>query len=297
MDNAEVLLDWFQQSGIQVPLHTYIGPLPHSKASITRWKSDDPDTQILSASPLMNDYRIVFMMKPLEAQVWNEGSPIWGGVIAAERFRICPPGVGSQWCRLSGCDIVNLFLPVALIDHLNSQRQTSVPLNLCSTLYISDQYVMESIRRILDAKAMAGSLYQQFCDASIVALAAYLLEHYSKPNSAQEYSSLNGTRLRKVLSYMAEHLADEVSISFLANMSGMSRSHFSREFHRALGLPPHRYLLNLRLEKARLALQSESDSVVQIAYACGFHDASHLSHAFTKYYGASPLTYRRQYLN
>ena len=295
MESTEILRDWFQRSGVQTPLNTCIGPLPSSGASIVRWKSESADAQILTARPLLSDYRIAVMMEPLDARIWNDDRAVWGGVIAAERFRICPPGVASQSIHMSGCDIVNLFLPVEFIEYLNDQRQTSIPLNLCSTSYISDHYVMDSIHQMLNAEVMAGSLYQQYCDALMVVLASYLLEHYSAREASHTGGSLIGARLRKVLSYLAENLTDEVNIPFLAAMCSMSRSHFSREFHRALGIPPHRYLLNLRLEKARDALLTEAGSVVDIAYACGFHDSSHLSHAFTKHFGVSPVTYRQRH--
>lgn len=295
MENTEVLRDWFQRSGVHVPLNTCIGPLPNSGASIVRWKSEAPDAQVLTARPLMSDYRIAVMMEPLDACIWNDERPVWGGLIAADRFRICPPGVASQSIHMSGCDIVNLFLPVEFVEHLNDQRQTSVPLKLGSTSYISDHYVMNSIHHMLDAKVMAGPLYQQYCDALMVVLVCYLLEHYSARDVSYVGGSLIGTRLRKVLHYLEGNLAEEINISFLAAMCGQSRSHFSREFHRALGLPPHRYLLNLRLEKARNALLEEKASVVDIAYAYGFHDSSHLSHAFTKLYGVSPVAYRQRY--
>lgn len=294
IDTTQILRDWFHRSGVQTPLRTCIGPLPGSKASIVRWDSEQPDAAIQTVSPHLNDYRIAVMLEPVEARIWDGGQPVWGGVIAAERFRICPPSAASQWSRLSGCDIVNLFLPVALIDQLSAQRDTPVPLALGGSSFSADRHVMELVRHMLNAEAMAGPLQQQYCDALVMALVAYLLEHYSKPEGAQERSSLCGSRLRKVLGYMAEHLTEDVSIPFLAELCGMSSSHFSREFHRALGLPPHRHMLKLRLERARAALLADDVRVVDIAYACGFHDASHFSRSFTQHYGVPPATYRRQ---
>lgn len=294
METTEALKDWFQRSGVHAPLHTCIGPLPGSGAAIVRWSSEQPDAAIQPVCAHSDSYRIAVMLEPVDARIWHGGNPVWGGVIAANRFRICPPSPASQWSRLSGCDIVNLFIPTALIDRLGAQRQTPVPMALGASSFTADRLVLELVQRMLGAEALAGPLAPQFCDSLVVALASYLLEHYSKPATHQEQSSLGGTRLRKVLAHMAANVADDISNLTLADVCGMSEAHFSREFHRAVGLPPHRYMMKLRLEQARAALLADKARIVDIAYACGFHDASHFSRAFSQHYGMPPASFRRQ---
>jgi AraC family transcriptional regulator len=297
IDTPEILKEWFHRSGVHDPLHTCIGPLPNSKASIVRWSSDHPDTMIQTVSPHLNDYRIAVMMEPVDARIWQQGRPVWGGVIAAERFRICPPGGANQWSRLSSCDIVNLFVPASLVDSLSDLRQmgqTSVPLTLGASQFTSDRYVMETVRRLLSADVMAGPLQAQFCDGLMVALLSYLLEHYSRPQEAPQASTLGGARLRRVLGYMEQNLPDAITNQQLAELCAMSPSHFSREFHLALGMPPHRYLMKMRLEKARDLVTAGRHAMADIADACGFHDASHFTRTFTRHFGAPPARFRRE---
>jgi AraC family transcriptional regulator len=293
IDNTDILRDWFLRSGVRTPLRTCIGPLPGSRASLVRWSAEQPDSAIQTVSAHLHHYRVAVMLEPVEARIWSGKQPVWGGVIGAERFRICPPGAASQWSRLSSCDIVNLFLPVALIDSLSAQRQAAPPATLAASQFSADRQVMQLIRHMLDAERMAGPLQQQFCDALVLALSAYLLEHYSTPAASQAPSTLGGARLRKVVHHMQAHLADDnVSNASLAALCGMSEAHFSREFHRALGMPPHRYMLRLRLEAARTALLEGKARVIDIAHACGFHDASHFSRSFSQYHGVAPAAFR-----
>jgi AraC-like DNA-binding protein len=294
IDTPEVLKAWFQRSGVHDPLRTCIGPLPNSRASIVRWASDHPDTMIQTVSPHLNDYRIAVMLEPVDARIWQQGRPVWGGVIAAERFRICPPGAGNQWSRLSGCDIVNLFVPQSLVDSLAALRDTAAPLALGASHFMSDRYVMETVRHLLNAESMAGPLQAHYCDALVTALLSYLLEHHSQPQQPAPASTLGGARLRRVLAHMEQHLADGVTNQQLASLCAMSPAHFSREFHAALGLPPHRYLTKMRLEKARAMLAPGCHAMADIAEACGFHDASHLSRTFSRYFGAPPARFHRQ---
>jgi AraC-like DNA-binding protein len=72
----------------------------------------------------------------------------------------------------------------------------------------------------------------------------------------------------------------------------LSRAEFVRQFHAAYGLPPHAYLINLRLRKARRLL-TRGLSLAQAAQESGFFDQSHLSRRFVRAYGVSPGTYAR----
>ncbi len=78
---------------------------------------------------------------------------------------------------------------------------------------------------------------------------------------------------------------------------GMSQSNFQRAFRQATGLPPHRYAMELRLEKARCRLAAAQGSINDIAADCGFSDRYAFSKAFRKYAGISPARYRSKTTN
>ena len=292
IDSPEVLRDWFLRSGADTPLRTCIGPLPNSGAFIVRWTSNQPDEMIQTVCSHLNDYRIAVMLEPVDAHIWQHGHHVWGGTIAAERFRICPPSTASQWSRLSSCDIVNLFVPAALIDKLSILCGT--PLSLSASEFTLDRHVMELVRHMLNAEIMTGPLRPQYCDGLMMTLLSYLLEHYCRPAVITQSSTLGGPRLRRVLEHMSKHLTAGISNRELATLCCMSEAHFSREFHLALGMPPHRYLMKLRLERARTMLLAGNHTVADIADACGFHDISHFSRIFSRHFGTSPARFRHQ---
>lgn len=292
------LENWFHQSGVHAPLQTCIGPLPVSKASLGRWSCDDrPDEQIHSNSPHPDCYRIAVMLAPLEARIWNRGSPIWGGMIAANRFRICSPGESGQWRRMSACDIVNIFIPISFVEHFAHLRGDDVSANLTPNLFTPDRNVLDLVHQMLDAEMLAGPLAAQVCDSAMTILVSYLLEHYSKPVSPEDMSitsGLSGIRLRKILSFIANNIDAIDSNAQLAAICNMSEAHFSRAFKRTMGVPPHQYIMKLRLERACLALLNEEARIVDIAYACGFNNASHFTRSFTAQFGVPPALYRLQ---
>jgi len=72
-----------------------------------------------------------------------------------------------------------------------------------------------------------------------------------------------------------------------------SRSHFLRMFETATGLTPHRYLLQLRLERAQELMRKGSTSLIDIAALCGFSSHAHMSRVFRQLLGVTPSQYRR----
>jgi transcriptional regulator GlxA family with amidase domain len=85
------------------------------------------------------------------------------------------------------------------------------------------------------------------------------------------------------------------TVAELARRCGLSRSHFSRAFKASLDLPPHQWLMRLRIERARERLGTTSEDIADIAITCGFADQSHMTRVFHDIVGTSPAAWRRRY--
>lgn len=92
--------------------------------------------------------------------------------------------------------------------------------------------------------------------------------------------------------YFQAHFTDRVRLGAVADVCGVSRYHFIRVFRRIVGVPPHAYLVQLRVNRAQMMLATGS-SVAHVAYACGFSDQSHLTRTFRKVVGIPPGRYLR----
>jgi AraC family transcriptional regulator len=88
-------------------------------------------------------------------------------------------------------------------------------------------------------------------------------------------------------------LDSSISLKEVARECGLSLSYFSRAFRRSMGIPPHTWLLQHRIEVAKEKLRDHRLSVSQVALACGFADQSHLTRVFTSMVGLSPAAWRR----
>ena len=95
----------------------------------------------------------------------------------------------------------------------------------------------------------------------------------------------------------AKDLADAryrepLEVADLARAARLSQAHFSREFRRAFGESPHRYLLTRRLERAASLLRTTDWSVAEICFSVGLRSVGSFTSSFTRAYGRSPTAYR-----
>jgi AraC-like DNA-binding protein len=101
--------------------------------------------------------------------------------------------------------------------------------------------------------------------------------------------------LRRVREYRSVRLAERIEISDLAAVAGLSACHFARAFRESVGVPPHRYVTDLRLSTAATLVRETDHPLTQIAQDVGFFDLSHFSRLFGRTFGEPPRTYRCRY--
>ena len=95
-------------------------------------------------------------------------------------------------------------------------------------------------------------------------------------------------RLERARNHLHEHDDRNVALSELAEVARLSQFHLARYFKLAFGSSPIAYHRRLRLERAAGLLAGGSSSVAQAAEAAGYSDATALSHAFRRQFGAAP---------
>ena len=106
-------------------------------------------------------------------------------------------------------------------------------------------------------------------------------------------SSSVGSPREQLIGYVDEHLAEEISVTSLAQLAQLSPYHFSRAFKQSFGMPPHRYLTSRRIERAKMLLAQRNLSVTEIGLDVGFSETSAFTAVFRKFTGGTPTEYRR----
>jgi AraC-like DNA-binding protein len=102
-------------------------------------------------------------------------------------------------------------------------------------------------------------------------------------------------KMRTAVAYLERHYPDKIMQKSIAESCGMSTFQFSREFHAEFGVSFQDYLRRLRIQKAAVLLRNPEASVIDIAFATGFHDPSYFSRAFKQLIGILPSEYKVRY--
>jgi AraC family transcriptional regulator len=124
-------------------------------------------------------------------------------------------------------------------------------------------------------------------------LAIHLLRHYSEQShrSITCNGGLPQHKLRLVTDYINDYLDRELSLKELAAIAQMSQYHFCRAFKQVIGLSPHQYLIQQRVERAKQLLKQGGMSLGTVAISCGFSHQSHLHRHFKRLTGVTPKTF------
>lgn len=104
-------------------------------------------------------------------------------------------------------------------------------------------------------------------------------------------------RLRLATDYIEANLGEPVRLEDVARAAGLTRMHFAAQFRAATGVRPHDYLLQRRIEHAKVLLMRAETAVVEIALSVGFQNQAHFSTVFKRLTGDSPSIWRRRALD
>lgn len=103
-------------------------------------------------------------------------------------------------------------------------------------------------------------------------------------------TSRSAAAIDNVLQHIADNLSQPLTLTELAQMTGLSMWRFATVFRRQVGVSPHRYICQLRLQRAQ-ALIRDGIPAAYAASEVGFYDQSHLSRHFKTTFGMTPGQY------
>jgi AraC family transcriptional regulator len=140
-----------------------------------------------------------------------------------------------------------------------------------------------------EAGCPAGRIY---ADSLAAAFVASFLGRYMEAPETALVTGLSPARLRQVTDYVQANLQGDLSVPKLASLVHTSEFHFSREFRRAMGVTPHQYVVERRIDKAQRLIEKSELSLAEVAWATGFPSQSHFTTVFRRHTGETPSAWR-----
>lgn len=155
---------------------------------------------------------------------------------------------------------------------------------------LADRGLSTALRALHRATKEDGPLLGR--QSGLIAAMAELYRRYGSPRPPGRVPGAERACIGRVLDYLRAHYAEAIVLDDLAALAGMSAYHFLRSFKKEIGVPPHAYLTQLRLQQARRLL-ARGLGQAETAAAVGFYDQPALSRHFKKIYGVTPGQYVR----
>jgi AraC family transcriptional regulator len=204
---------------------------------------------------------------------------------------VIPAGISQRcnWNTLAQFTILAIA-PTLLTqvgqDLVNPDRIELIP-HYMTEQDILIQGIFCALRQELESGKIGGYL---LIDSLKTTLALHLLRNYctTQPRLSSYTDGLSKSQLQQVTEYINEHLHQDIKLIELAAIAQISPYHFLRLFKQAMGITPHQYILQRRIEKAKYLLQESELSIADIAFRVGFCDQSHLTRCFKRLLGITP---------
>lgn len=129
-------------------------------------------------------------------------------------------------------------------------------------------------------------------DHGLLRLLAFWVRRHAELPSRPGKAGSEPAAVRRALEYLHAKFDQDVRLEQLSSIAHLSPFHLTRVFGRSVGVPPGRYLVQLRVHKAREMLGGGLP-LSEIAGLCGFSDQSHMTRQFKRILGVPPGSYRK----
>jgi AraC-like DNA-binding protein len=136
---------------------------------------------------------------------------------------------------------------------------------------------------------------RQITDGYLNSLYAYqFITELQRSTTFENSSSEIPESILKAVHFIGLHYEQLINLDEIAEIAGLSKYHFLRQFNRFMGLTPLEYLNKLRIEKAAVLLRTTEQTLDEVALNVGFANGNYLSKVFRHWVGMSPGKYRNE---
>lgn len=229
-----------------------------------------------------------------DGETWIDGLPSSKLRSVTHKLTFVPAGCAYREWHETGASTRVTFL---YLDPAALQKSDEGEGALQPRMYFEDSLVWETASKLKNTIEGGQSRSMPYLEA----LSDVLAHELSRGNEEMARTpkvnrgGLASWQKRAVTGYIEEHLAKQISLSKLAELTRLSLHHFCRAFKQSFGVPPHQYQVQRRMEVAKSLLAIRTNSVTDIALSLGYAQLSSFSSSFRKTTGWTPTVYRREF--
>jgi len=266
--------------------------------SFAQYRRDRPGLGLTAPNPCTETYMLVVKL--------NEFSPhhMWCDGRYMQRPRLAVGSLGIYDLRRTWITdlqepfhTINFFLPQRSLDELAEELRAPRIDELLhpSEVDRKDDVMMHLALSLQPALERPGEVSQLFADQVAAAMCSHVAATYGglQPGTLLGKGGLAPWQERRVKDMLMTDLRGDVSLSDLASACDLSVGYFTRAFKQTTGRPPHRWLMEQRIKRAKALLLDPSKTLAEVAEHCGFANQSHFTRVFSRAVGSTPGAWRR----
>jgi AraC family transcriptional regulator len=259
------------------------------------WTSGRP-VEIWGSADLSFDV-LSMALRPYRCEAWADNKKLQFEHCRTSSLQIMPAAASPRAYFHEPIELLHLNFP----HHRLADIAAVAPgaLELSDPLAQFDSDIADTCHRLARELNVDCTMSQLHFDALTTSIGVQIVRRWS--NRGTKVTPFRGglppARLRRVEEFLMAHLADDVGLDTLAAIADLSPKHFARAFRQSTGMPPHRWLIEQRIDRAKALLRKGDASLAEIALACGFADQSHFTVTFRKMVGATPGCFQKEFGN
>lgn len=234
-----------------------------------------------------HDYFVVALVETGAASYWYRGAQQVAG--HGQVFVVNPGEPHTGDSATPGGYIYRVLYPhTELLAYLAADLGRSKATPIFTGSVLRDDHLASLLSRFHRKLAEGSSAAE--CESILWRALTRLVRFYTDPRITPRAVGRERPAVRIACDYIQSHFAEDVSIAKLARLASLSPYYFARAFEHEIGLPPHTYLENVRIQKAREFLD-QGHSLASAALLAGYVDQSHFTNRFRRFLGITPGQY------
>jgi len=192
-------------------------------------------------------------------------------------------------------DVLQFYIPRIALEEFAYENRTAAVNTLTWPHCEMDVTLKHLGTAVLSAMQRGDPLPKIFLDSIGQTIVAHAIGVYGgvQASSALVPGQLAPWQARRAKEFLSANLYGDVPLAAVAAECDLSTSHFAHAFRRTFGRPPHRWLMERRIDAVKNLLLTTQLSLAEVANKCGFADQSALNRSFKRVLGESPGQWRR----
>jgi AraC-like DNA-binding protein len=274
------------------------GPLGKTNIMVAKIREDDPQYGMTNPVPEDDAYMVGLIPRDYpDFRFWEDGRDAPVTSLKAGDTVVYDLRRNPRFLKNSPMGAITFYLPRSAFDEIAEDANAY---RIGDLRYPRGQGIVDATVRHLALSLVGGfdrpqEVNRIFFEHVSRGLCAHVAQAYGgmRPNSMGRRGGLAPWQERRAKDILAANLDGGIALTEIAGECRLSVSHFSRAFRQSMGVAPHRWLLNRRVELAKDLMRNRESSLSDIALRCGFADQSHFTRVFSRRAGVSPGAWRR----